>query len=121
MEDNKVNERFNIIKIFFLVAFTVIILKMLYMNIFQYDYYTSLADNKTYKEVTIKAARGEIRDRYGRLLAGNTNSFVVEVSSDQLTASGNDANGIALKIMNKLIENDEDYEDDFPIDRKSVV
>lgn len=115
MEDNKVNERFNIIKIFFLVAFTVIILKMLYMNIFQYDYYTSLADNKTYKEVTIKAARGEIRDRYGRLLAGNTNSFVVEVSSDQLTASGNDANGIALKIMNKLIENDEDYEDDFPI------
>ncbi|MDY2737555.1 penicillin-binding transpeptidase domain-containing protein [Intestinibacter sp.] len=85
------------------------------MNIFQYDYYTNLADSKTYKEVTIKAARGEIRDRYGRLIAGNTNSFVVEVSSDQLTASGNDANGIALKIMNKLIENNEDYEDNFPI------
>lgn len=115
MEDNKVNERFKIIKIFFLVAFSVIILKMLYMNIFQYDYYTNLADSKTYKEVTIKAARGEIRDRYGRLIAGNTNSFVVEVSSDQLTASGNDANGIALKIMNKLIENNEDYEDNFPI------
>ena len=115
MEDNKINSRFKVIKVFLLCAFAVIILKMVYMNVFQHDYYTNLADNKTYKQVEIKAARGEIRDRYGRLLAGNTNSFVVEVSSDQLTAKDNDANGIALKIMNKLIENGEDYEDDFPI------
>ncbi len=115
MEQNKINERFRIIKIFLLVVFAVIILKMLYMNIFKYEHYTNLADNKTYKQVTIKAARGEIRDRYGRLLAGNTNSFVVQVSNDQLTAKGNDANGIALKIINKLIENEEEYEDNFPI------
>ena len=115
MEESKINERFKIIKIFLLVVFGIIIIKMVYMNIFQHEYYTSLADNKTYKQVPIKAARGEIRDRYGRLLAGNTNSFVVEVSSDQLTAKDNDANGIALKIMNKLIENGEEYEDNFPI------
>ena len=115
MEENKIIERFKAIKIFLLCAFGVIILKMLYMNTVQHEYYTNLADNKTYKQVTIKAARGEIRDRYGRLLAGNTNSFVVEVSSDQLTAKGNDPNAVALKIINKLIENGEDYEDDFPI------
>ena len=115
MEENKIIERFKAIKIFLLCAFGVIILKMLYMNTVQHEYYTNLADNKTYKQVTIKAARGEIRDRYGRLLAGNTNSFVVEVSSDQLTAKGNDPNAVALKIINKLIENGEDYEDDLPI------
>ncbi len=115
MEENKIIERFKVIKIFLLCLFAVIILKMVYMNVVQHDYYTNLAENKTYKQVTIKAARGEIRDRYGRLLAGNTNSFVVEVSSDQLTANGNDANATALKIINKLIQNKEDYEDDFPI------
>lgn len=115
MERNKIIGRFKAIQIFLICAFVVIISKMVYMNVVQHEYYTNLAENKTYKEVTIKAARGEIRDRYGRLLAGNTNSFVVEVSSDQLTASGNDANAVALKIMNKLIQNGEDYEDDFPI------
>ncbi|MFR3071737.1 MAG: hypothetical protein ACLTK8_02655 [Paeniclostridium sp.] len=35
-----------------------------------------------------------MRDRYGRLLAGNTNSFVVQVSSDQLTSKDNDANSM---------------------------
>ena len=102
MVENKIIERFKVIKIFLLCAFAVIIAKMVYMNVVQHEYYTSLAENKTYKEVTIKAARGEIRDRYGRLLAGNTNSFVVQVSSDQLTSKDNDANSIALKIMNKL-------------------
>ena len=115
MVENKIIERFKVIKIFLLCAFAVIIAKMVYMNVVQHEYYTSLAENKTYKEVTIKAARGEIRDRYGRLLAGNTNSFVVQVSSDQLTSKDNDANSIALKIMNKLIENGEEYEDNFPI------
>ena len=91
MVENKIIERFKVIKIFLLCAFVVIIAKMVYMNVVQHEYYTSLAENKTYKEVTIKAARGEIRDRYGRLLAGNTNSFVVQVSSDQLTSKDNDA------------------------------
>ncbi|MFR3071738.1 MAG: hypothetical protein ACLTK8_02660 [Paeniclostridium sp.] len=27
---------------------------MVYMNVVQHEYYTSLAENKTYKEVTIK-------------------------------------------------------------------
>ena len=67
MVENKIIERFKVIKIFLLCAFVVIIAKMVYMNVVQHEYYTSLAENKTYK------------------------------------------------IMNKLIENGEEYEDNFPI------
>ncbi|MCR1822297.1 penicillin-binding transpeptidase domain-containing protein [Terrisporobacter sp. DSM 29186] len=90
------------------------------MNIIKYDYYTSLADNKTYKEVTIKAARGEIRDRYGRLLAGNENQFTVQVSINKLTKNDtkedkSQGNNISLKLINLLEKNEEKYTDEFPI------
>lgn len=38
------------------------------MTTFKYEYYNELAKYKTYKKLAI-APRGEIKDRYGRLLA----------------------------------------------------
>ena len=120
MDEKKINDRCRIIKNVFLFAFLAIIIKILYMNIIKYDYYTSLADNKTYKEVTIKAARGEIRDRYGRLLAGNENQFTVQVSINELTKNDtkedkSQGNNISLKLINLLEKNKEKYIDEFPI------
>ena len=120
MDEKKINDRCKIIKNVFLFAFAAIIIKILYMNIIKYDYYTSLADNKTYKEITIKAARGEIRDRYGRLLAGNENQFTVQVSINELTKNDtkedkSQGNNISLKLINLLEKNNEKYTDEFPI------
>ena len=120
MDEKKIIERCRIIKNVFLFAFIAIIVKILYMNIIKYDYYTNLADNKTYKEITIKAARGEIRDRYGRLLAGNENQFTVQVSINELTKNDttedkSQGNNICLKLINLLEKNEEKYTDEFPI------
>lgn len=120
MDEKKIHDRCRIIKNVFLFTFSVIIIKILYMNIIKYDYYTSLADNKTYKEVTIKAARGEIRDRYGRLLAGNENQFTVQVSINELTKNDtkedkSQGNNTSLKLINLLKKNKEKYTDEFPI------
>ncbi len=116
----RIYDRCKIIKNVFLFAFVVIIGKILYMNIVKYDYYTDLANNKTYKEVTIKAARGEIRDRYGRLLAGNENQFTVqlsinEFSSNDTTDDKSKGNKICLRLINLLQKNGEKYTDEFPI------
>ena len=70
------------------------LVKILYITTFKYDHYTELAENKTYKELAIKAPRGEIRDRYGRLLAGNKNLFTVQVSGDGIKK--NDSNGNSM-------------------------
>lgn len=120
MDEKKINDRCRVIKNVFLFAFVAIIIKILYMNIIKYDYYTDLADNKTYKEITIKAARGEIRDRYGRLLAGNENQFTLQVSINELTKNDtkedkSEGNNISLKIINLLEKNKEKYTDEFPI------
>lgn len=120
MDEKKFNDRCRAIKNLFLFAFLAIIIKILYMNIIKYDYYTELADSKTYKEVTIKAARGEIRDRYGRLLAGNENQFTVQVSINELTKNDttkdkSQGNNTCLKLINLLEQNEEKYTDEFPI------
>lgn len=97
----------------------VILLKIVYMTTFKYDHYTELAENKTYKELPIEAPRGEIRDRYGRLLAGNTNLFTVQVSADGINKKDSNnksiANEISLNLIKLLEKNNEEYIDEFPI------
>lgn len=119
MEERKKVDRLSIIKNLILVAFVVILVKILYMTTFKYEHYTELAENKTYKQLLIKAPRGEIKDRYGRLLAGNKNLFTVQVSGDGIKrkdSSGKSmANDICLKLINLLEKNNEEYIDEFPI------
>lgn len=119
MEENKKTDRLSIIRNIILVAFLVILAKIVYMTTFKYEHYTELAENKTYKELPIKAPRGEIKDRYGRVLASNTNLFTVQVSGDGINKKYADgktmANDISLKLINLLEKNNEEYIDDFPI------
>ncbi len=119
MEEKKKVDRLSIIKNLILVAFVVILVKILYMTTFKYEYYTELAENKTYKQLLIKAPRGEIKDRYGRLLAGNKNLFTVQVSGDGIKRKDSNgesmANDICLKLINLLEKNNEEYIDEFPI------
>ena len=119
MEERKKVDRLSIIKNLILAAFVVILVKILYMTTFKYEHYTELAENKTYKQLLIKAPRGEIKDRYGRLLAGNKNLFTVQVSGDEIKRKDSNgksmANDICLKLINLLEKNNEEYIDEFPI------
>ena len=54
MEERKKVDRLSIIKNLILVAFVVILVKILYMTTFKYEHYTELAENKTYKQLLIK-------------------------------------------------------------------
>ena len=119
MDDKKVNYRFIIIRNMLLVIFAIIIVKITYMASFKYDYYNELAENKTYKEIPIAASRGDIKDRYGRVLATTKNLFTVQVSADGLTNTNSNkesmANEISLRLINLLEANKEEYTDNFPI------
>ncbi len=119
MEENKKVDRLLILKNIIIIAFVVILLKVVYMTTFKHEHYNELAENKTYKELPVKAPRGEIRDRYGRLLAGNKNLFTIQVSADGINKKNADnkslANEISLKLMQLLEDNKETYIDEFPI------
>jgi len=81
------------------------------------DYYRDIADNKRVKEIYSTAPRGEIRDRYGRLLAGNRPSFTVQIMKDELnTLNRKERNNILLSLSRLLEEDGANYVDDFPIE-----
>ncbi|MGL6107617.1 penicillin-binding transpeptidase domain-containing protein [Romboutsia sp.] len=119
MDENKKNDRLSIMRNIVLIAFVVILLKIVYMTTLKYEHYTELAENKTYKELPIKAPRGEVKDRYGRLLAGNKTLFTVQVSGDGISKKDSEgvsvANDISLNLINLLEKNKEEYIDEFPI------
>lgn len=119
MDEKKVNDRFIIIRNMLLVVFAVILVKILYMTVFKYEHYTELAENKTYKELPIKAPRGDIRDKNGKILATTKNQFTVQVSADGINKTDSNknsmANEISLKLINLLEKNKEEYKDEFPI------
>lgn len=91
--------------------------KLATLTIAQGDEYRYIADNKRVKEVYTTAPRGEIRDRYGRLLAGNVPSFTVQLLKDELNQyDREETNEAFLKLIRLLEEDGVNYMDEFPIE-----
>ena len=55
-----------------------------YLMIYRSEYYSALADELHERERTIKAARGEIRDRNGTVIAANRTVCTVSVVHNQV-------------------------------------
>lgn len=66
---------------------------------------------------TVIAARGNILDRYGRLLVSNRNCNNLLIDTDELFASGDDniANTAILRMTSIITENGDAYTDELPI------
>jgi len=75
--------------LFFLVGVAMIFLclsiRLSYLMIFRADYYNEKADELHQRERTIKAARGEIYDRNGVLIAANKTVCTISVIHSQIT------------------------------------
>lgn len=113
----KIENRYLFIYWMFLALFLIIFFRLSYLTIVKGDKYLKEAQNKVYRNISIEAPRGEIRDRYGRLLAGNRSSFSVTISKNQIKKGKE--NEVSLKLMNILIENKEKYIDEFPLKKEN--
>ncbi len=65
------------------------------------------------KSINTSAPRGEILDRYGRILAGNVPSFTVQFSAGEL--SNEEINRVSQNMIHILEANGDEYYDNFPI------
>ena len=91
--------------------------KLATLTIVQGDHYRDIADNKRLKAVYIPAPRGEIRDRHGRLLAGNKPSFTVQLLKDEINLKDKEATNEILLNLTRLLEEDGvNYVDEFPLE-----
>lgn len=112
----KIKNRYNIVSIILLLLVMLLVSQLSILTIAQGDYYRDISDNKRLKEVYTTAPRGEIRDRYGRLLAGNKPSFTVQILKDEInTLDQVKKNDGVLKLVRLLEEDGVRYEDEYPL------
>mgnify|MGYP001944918538 CR=1 FL=1 len=98
------------------IMFLVLSFRLATLTIVEGDKYRELSDTKRVKEIAITAPRGEIRDRYGRLLAGNKPSFTVQILKDELNIKDKEEKNKVILELAKLLEEDGVfYIDEFPI------
>ncbi|WP_455089185.1 penicillin-binding transpeptidase domain-containing protein [Peptoanaerobacter stomatis] len=122
MNNNDLTNRFYYIYRFIVIVCIILCVRIIYINVVEGEYYSNIANDSIYKDITIPAPRGEIRDRNGILLAGNKPIFTVKISKNEIDRLGKtdkqkkeQINIIALKLSNILIKNKEKIEDSLPI------
>lgn len=112
----KIKDRYNIL--IFLTSLILIVLafRLATLTIVEGDEMRRISNSKRVKQISITAPRGEIRDRYGRILAGNKPSFTVQVMKDELNIKDTDKrNNSILRLIRILDDDDVNYIDEFPI------
>ncbi|HMM69037.1 MAG TPA: penicillin-binding transpeptidase domain-containing protein [Gudongella oleilytica] len=112
----KIFNRYNLMIALLVLIMLALIFKLATLTLTQGDYYRDLSDNKRVKEVFTTAPRGEIRDRYGRLLAGNIPSFTVQLLKDELNIKDKELrNSYLIRLVRFLEEDGVPYNNDYPI------
>lgn len=110
---SKISDRQVQIKIIFFFMMLLLAGRLFQLTVIQNEKWTDAATNLSIKSVYTSAPRGEIRDRYGRLIAGNTESFVVNLVAAEVDEEN--INTVALNLINLFEANGDKYNDDFPI------
>ena len=117
MNNIEKNKRYTFINFVIIVILSILVLKLAHLTLVEGDHYRYISDNSKIRTITVTAPRGEIRDRYGRLIAGNLPSFTVQIfKDDMLNLEAEDRNKALLELATSLEEDGVIYQNDFPID-----
>lgn len=84
-----------------------------YMQLINADSYRELSDTSHSQKVNIKAARGEILDRYGRPIAVNRQAKNIVL--DAINIKTDTLNNVLLELTALLAENGEKWNDELPL------
>ncbi|MBN7772770.1 penicillin-binding transpeptidase domain-containing protein [Clostridium aminobutyricum] len=83
------------------------------LTVIQNEDWKEKATNISTKSIYTKAPRGEILDRYGRVIAGNTQIFTLQISAGDL--DNKELNRVCGEVIQILEKNNETYFDNLPI------
>uniref|UniRef100_N2BD54 Stage V sporulation protein D (Sporulation-specific penicillin-binding protein) n=1 Tax=Eubacterium plexicaudatum ASF492 TaxID=1235802 RepID=N2BD54_9FIRM len=104
MNGTKTYNRKKIVVVFFCIALVLILLacRLVYLMVFQSEFYSAKAQDLHERERDIKAARGKILDVNGKVLASNRSVCTISVIHSQIK----DAEKI-IEVLSKELELDE--------------
>ena len=98
---------------FLLILAIILMVRLFMLTALQHDKWSQVSDDMSERSIYVEAPRGEIFDRYGRLLAGNRQSFSVRISGSGL--SKEELNSNIQTLIGILDQNGDTFEDEFPI------
>ena len=105
--------RYSILTGFIYVMGAILILQLFNLQIVNGATYRENSNARLTRESTLYAARGNIVDRNGTIIAGTEMTFALELYKTKL--DNKTLNDTILKVINTLEENGDSYVDTFPI------
>lgn len=117
MSKHKINPRHIALAVILIVIILIYCFRMVQIQIIDADYYVSQASSVSTRTVTVKAARGEIVDRFGRPLAVNREGY--NIVFNRAAMSTENFNNIIRVLTNLLMESGEEWLDKMPLEKTS--
>lgn len=105
--------RYNQLLAVVMVMMAVLGIRLFGLTVVEGSQWDQKAKDISVKTISTSAPRGQILDRYGRVLAGNKPSFTVQFSAGDLT--NEQINSVSLNLIHILEANGDQYYDNFPI------
>lgn len=106
-------DRLDIIRAITVLIFLVIAFRMADLQIVKGEYYRKKSETLRTRNIAVTAPRGQIVDKFGRLLAGNKQSYSVNIMKTDVPRDT--LNDIALSVINIIEQNGDSYRDEIPI------
>lgn len=110
---NNVGTRFNILMIIVCIVGVIFICQLFNLQIVNGASYRQQSENRLVREIKVSAPRGEIYDRYGKLLVTNDTGYSVNLYYTKI--SKEKLNEVLLKLAQILEKNEDEYNNNFPI------
>lgn len=105
--------RYNIVTTVIYVVGIILLVQLFNLQIVNGEEYRETSNTRLSRESVLKAARGNITDSTGTILAGTTTSYNLEIYKSKIDT--NTLNQTLLKVANVLEANNSKYIDNFPI------
>ena len=117
MKNNKIkanfNLRYNLLTVFVYLIGAILLIQLFRLQIVNGAEYRQTSNIRLTRESTMEAARGNIDDRNGTILATTKTGYSVELYKTK--NSNEELNSTILKIVNLLEKNKDTYVNNFPI------
>ena len=112
----KFGDRVFILYLFVCVIFLLLVSRLFFMQIINGEKYLSELGENIVKKIEIKAPRGNIYDRFGRVIAKNKLVYNIKLDTG---IKINDLNQSLYALIKLLEKNNEDYVDTLPISKSN--
>lgn len=112
-KEPNINIRYNFLSILVYIVGIVFLIRLFSLQIIHGAEYRETSNTRLSRESNLKAARGNIVDRSGNILAGTHMGFGLEFYKSKV--DNNTLNDTILKIITVLEEKQETYTDTFPV------